>query len=134
MRSNKKQFLLFIISGGISAFINIFSRAILSIFFEFKISIIFAYCIGMITAYVLSRKFVFISQHNLTKSFLAFTIINLIAIVQTYFISIWVKEIVLPFFGIKFLIELISHSIGVAFPVFTSFVGHKYISFGKITK
>ena len=68
MKSNKKQFLLFIVSGGIAAFINILSRAILSIFFDFKISIIFAYCIGMITAYILSRKFVFISNHNLTKS------------------------------------------------------------------
>ena len=134
MHSNKKQFFLFIISGGIAAFINILSRAILSIFFEFKISIIYAYCLGMIVAYTLSRKFVFISNHSLSKSFIAFTIINLIAIVQTYFISVWFKEIILPFFGVKLLIELISHSIGVAFPVFTSFVGHKYISFGKITK
>lgn len=134
MHSNKKQFFLFIISGGIAAFINILSRAILSIFFDFKISIIYAYCVGMIVAYILSRKFVFLSNHSLSKSFIAFTIINLIAIVQTYFISVWFKEIILPFFGVKLLIELISHAIGVAFPVFTSFVGHKYISFGKITK
>jgi len=134
MQLNKKQFLLFIISGGIAAFINILSRAILSIFFEFQISIIYAYCVGMIVAYILSRKFVFMSNHSVSKSFIAFTLINLIAIVQTYFISVWFKEIVLPFFGVKFFIELISHSIGVAFPVFTSFIGHKYISFGKITK
>ena len=130
----KKQFLLFIISGGIAAFINILSRSILSNFLGFEISIIYAYLIGMIVAYILSRKFVFISNHNFKKSFFAFTVINLIAIVQTYFISIYFKENILPFFGIKFLNEFLSHSVGVAFPVFTSYFGHKYISFGRITK
>ena len=134
MQFKKKQFLLFIISGGIAAFTNIFCRSILSNFFGFKISIIYAYFIGMIIAYILSRRFVFMSKHSLNKSFFAFTVINIIAIAQTYFISIWFKEIILPFFGIKILKEFISHSIGVAFPVFTSYFGHKYISFGKITK
>ena len=92
MKSNKKQFLLFIVSGGIAAFINILSRAILSIFFDFKISIIFAYCIGMITAYILSRKFVFISNHSLTKSFIAFTLINLVAILQTFLLVFGSKK------------------------------------------
>lgn len=134
MQFKQKQFLLFVISGGIAALVNIFTRAFLAIFLEFRISIIYAYLIGMITAYILSRRFVFMSNHNLTKSFIAFIFINLIAIIQTYFISVFFKEIVLPFFGVEVLVDLISHSIGVIFPVFTSYVGHKYISFGKITK
>ena len=83
----------------------------------------------MVTAYILSRKIVFLSKKNLFKSFFYFVIVNFLAIIQTYYISIWTKEIILPFVGINVFTELIAHSSGVVFPVFTSYFGHKYISF-----
>jgi len=129
MLFRSKEFLLFILSGGLAAFVNIFSRLILSLFLDFRTSIIYAYFFGMLTAYILSRKIVFISNKNVFKSFFYFTVVNLLAILQTYYISIWTKDIILPYLGISVFIELISHSSGVIFPVFTSYFGHKYISF-----
>ena len=83
----------------------------------------------MITAYILSRRIVFFSKNNLFKSFFYFALVNFLAIIQTYYISIWTKEIILPYIGINQFMELIAHSTGVIFPVFTSYFGHKYISF-----
>ena len=97
MISANKQFFLFILSGGFAAIINIFSRAILSNFLTFERAIIFAYCIGMIVAFLLTKRFVFISKNNIYKSFAAFALVNIAAVAQTYFISMWCKDIILPF-------------------------------------
>ena len=129
MKIKNKEFLLFLFSGGLAALVNIFSRSIFSFFLDFKTSIIYAYILGMITAYILSRKIVFFSKKNVLKSFFYFAIVNFLAIIQTYYISIWTKEIILPYIGINQFMELIAHSTGVIFPVFTSYFGHKYISF-----
>ena len=129
MQIKNKEFLLFLFSGGLAALVNIFSRSIFSFFLDFKSSIIYAYILGMITAYILSRKIVFFSKKNVLKSFFYFAIVNFLAIIQTYYISIWTKEIILPYTGINQFMELIAHSTGVIVPVFTSYFGHKYISF-----
>ena len=75
------------------------------------------------------EKSVFFSKKNLFKSFFYFALVNFLAIIQTYYISIWTKEIILLYIGINQFMELIAHSTGVIFPVFTSYFGHKYISF-----
>ena len=129
MQLRNKEFLLFLFSGGLAALVNIFSRSIFSFFLDFKTSIIYAYILGMVTAYILSRKIVFLSKKNVFKSFFYFVMVNFLAIIQTYYISIWTKEIILPYVGINVFTELIAHSSGVVFPVFTSYFGHKYISF-----
>lgn len=129
MQLRNREFLLFLFSGSLAALVNIFSRSIFSLFLDFKTSIFYAYILGMITAYILSRRIVFFSKKNLFKSFFYFALVNFLAIIQTYYISIWTKEIILPYIGINQFIELIAHSVGVAFPVFTSYFGHKYISF-----
>ena len=49
-RTEKRQFIIFIITGGSSAIINILSRVILSNFFRFEVAILISYGIGMITA------------------------------------------------------------------------------------
>ena len=59
-REEKRQFILFIITGGTSAIINIFSRIILSNFFRFEIAILISYGIGMLIAFILAKRFVFL--------------------------------------------------------------------------
>ena len=129
-----KQFLLFIVAGGFAALVNILSRALLSLFMNFSSSVLIAYFIGMVIAFILTKKFVFISKNiDDKKSFLSFTLVNLFAVIQTYFISIYFREMILISFSKTSLVNLISHTIGVLFPVITSFFGHKYLSFGKIS-
>ena len=126
----KKQFLIFLITGGIAAFSNVISRLGLSKIFQFEIAIILAYLIGMLIAYILAKKFVFFNSKKSIKSSVAgFVFINLLAIMQTWLVSIGIKAILIQFIETIFFIELIAHTTGVLVPVFTSFFGHKYISF-----
>ena len=126
----KKQFLIFLLTGGIAAVSNILSRLGLSKILQFELAILIAYLIGMIVAYILAKKFVFFNSKKSIKSSLAgFALINLLAIMQTWLVSIGIKAILIQFIETIFFIELIAHTTGVLVPVFTSFFGHKYISF-----
>ena len=129
-RKERKQFVLFIITGGTSAIINILSRIILSNFFRFEIAILISYGIGMITAFFLAKKYVFLnSNKSIKKSFPAFALVNLISVLQTFFLSIFIKKWLIIFFDNLSFIELIAHTCGLGILVFTSFYGHKYITF-----
>ena len=129
-REEKRQFILFIITGGTSAIINILSRIILSNFFRFEIAILISYGIGMITAFLLAKRYVFLnSNKSIKKTFPAFALVNLISVLQTFFVSIFIKNCLIVFFDNLSFIELISHTCGLGILVFTSFYGHKYITF-----
>ena len=129
-REEKRQFILFIITGGTSAIINILSRIILSNFFRFEIAILISYGIGMITAFSLAKRYVFLnSNKSIRKSFPAFALVNLISVLQTFLVSIFIKNWLIIFFDNLSFIELISHTFGLGILVFTSFYGHKYITF-----
>ena len=126
----KKQFLIFVLTGGIAALSNILSRLGFSKILQFELAIIIAYLIGMIIAFILAKKFVFFNSKKSIKSSLAgFTLVNLLAIIQTWLVSIGIKAFLINFFESIFITELIAHTSGVIVPVFTSFFGHKYISF-----
>ena len=83
-----KEFILFILTGGLSAIINLSSRIIISNFLGFEISVLISYFIGMITAYYLAKKYVFLnSKKSYKKSLPIFALVNLVAVLQTFFIS-----------------------------------------------
>ena len=63
-----KEFILFILTGGLSATINLSSRIIISNFLIFEISVLISYLIGMITAYYLAKKYVFLNSKNHTRN------------------------------------------------------------------
>ena len=123
-----KQFLYFIISGGIAALVNFFSRIALNFIFSYEVSIVLAYCFGMLTAYILTRKYVFLSNANIVKSAVKFIIVNLIAVLQTYFISVYLNRY-FESINFNFYSKELAHMVGIIVPVFTSYVGHKYYSF-----
>ena len=126
--SNK--FLIFLITGGIAALINFGSRVIYNIFVNFSYAIILAYLTGMVTAFILVKKYVFNkSIQKLHKSIMFFSLVNLVALAQTWLISISLAYYLLPHFGIVDYVLEISHAVGIAAPVFTSYLGHKYLSF-----
>ena len=129
-RSSRRQFALFVVTGGLAAVINVISRVGFSQFLQFEIAVLAAYSIGMITAYVLARRVVFPgSRQSLSHSFAAFSLVNLVAVLQTWLVSIGLRNLLLPLIGLTALVELIAHGCGVIVPVFTSFLGHKHISF-----
>jgi len=124
------KFLMFLITGGIAALVNFGSRVIYNIFVNFSYAVILAYLTGMVTAFILVKKYVFNqSIQKLHKSIMFFSLVNIAAVAQTWLISMSLAYYLLPHFGIVDYVLEISHAVGIAVPVFTSYLGHKYFSF-----
>lgn len=120
----------FLLTGGIAAAVNFSSRIVFDLWMDYSAAIIIAYLIGMVTAFILAKLFVFkTSQQSFHRSALFFTLVNLVAVVQTWGISLLLAYHLLPWFGMTRFIPEIAHAFGVAVPVFTSYVGHKHWSF-----
>jgi len=125
-----RQFLMFLLAGGIAAAANFLSRILLSGALSYISSIVIAYCIGMLTAFALNRRFVFSEANNpLHTQATWFVAINLLAVVQTLALSLLLARWLFPAIGMTFYPETIAHAFGVAVPVVTSYLGHKAFTF-----
>jgi putative flippase GtrA len=65
----------------------------------------------------------------MSRSAVLFTLINVAAVVQTLLVSIGLSKYVLPAFGVQKFVPEIAHMVGVAVPIFTSYLGHREWSF-----
>ncbi|WP_200821122.1 GtrA family protein [Oceanicoccus sp. KOV_DT_Chl] len=127
-----KQFLKFLLAGGLAAMINFGSRFFYSQFVEFKIAVIFAFFTGLVSGYLLARYIVFeAGDHSRGKEAGYYILVNLVALAQTWLISVVLADLVLISLMGQESGEAIAHFIGVVFPVFTSFLGHKYFTFAS---
>ena len=125
-----RQFIAFLLAGGTAALANIGSRALFSLFVPYVPAIVFAYCVGMLTAFVLNRMFVFRNVvRPLHHQAMWFVLINLAAVLQTLFISLLLRDWVFPHTGMRFHPETVAHMVGVVVPVFSSYLGHKHLTF-----
>ncbi|WP_369930778.1 GtrA family protein [Xanthomonas sp. NCPPB 2632] len=120
----------FVLAGGTSAVVNFVSRIFFNQWMGFSAAVILAYVVGMITAFVLTRTFVFgRGQQSTARSAMFFFLVNLIAVAQTWAISILMADYALPAMGVTSYVHNIAHAIGVMIPVLTSYIGHKRWSF-----
>lgn len=120
----------FVITGGFAAGINFLSRIGLSEFVSYRYAVFFAYLIGMITAFILSKLFVFDkSGKTAWNEFAKFTIVNIVAVIQVWLISVGLVEYGFPAINFVFYPEEIAHLIGISVPVISSYYGHKYFTF-----
>jgi putative flippase GtrA len=123
----------FFAAGGIAAIVNFCSRIMLSEVMPYTPAIVVAYCIGMATAFSLNRMLVFPGAVNRLHSQMGwFVAVNLIAVAQTILLSLLFARVVFSFFSMGFHPETMAHAIGVIVPVFTSYYGHKHLSFRSI--
>ena len=84
----------------------------------------------MVTAFVLAKLFVFkASQQSMQRSAVFFALVNVVAIAQTWAISMLLLYVVFPAWGFSFYAAECAHAVGVVVPVFTSYLGHKRWSF-----
>ena len=125
-----RQFVKFLFTGGTAALANFTSRILYNQWMDFSQSIILAYLTGLIIAFILARLFVFTeSSQPIHHSAMYFVLINLVAAAQTWGISIIMVAYILPALGVTVFSHEIAHGVGVAAPVFTSYLGHKRWSF-----
>ncbi len=125
-----RQFLLFLLTGGTAAAVNFCSRILYNQWLDFSTAVILAYLTGMVTAFVLAKIFVFkTSQQSMRRSAVIFTLVNLVAVLQTWAISMGLAYYLLPYLHVTRWVPELAHAVGVAVPVFTSYLGHKRWSF-----
>ena len=125
-----RQFFAFLLTGGIAAAFNFGSRIIYSQWLDFSAAVIMAYVTGMITAFALAKTFVFReSLQTVHRSAAIFILVNLVAVLQTWAISIGLAYYLLPSLGVSRFSHEIAHAVGITIPVFTSYLGHKRWSF-----
>lgn len=125
-----RQFFGFLITGGIAATVNFLSRIFYNQYCSFSTSVLFAYLTGMVTAFVLAKIFVFKSStQSVKRSAMIFALVNVLAAAQTWVISMGLNFYVLPALGVEQHVADIASAIGIAFPVFISYLGHKHWSF-----
>lgn len=124
-----RQFLVFLVTGGLAACVNFGSRIVYNRWFDFSTSVVIAYLTGMITAFLLARAFVFTSgSQPVHRSAFFFVLVNGVAVIQTWALSMALYYL-LPLAGVTRFVPEIAHAAGVAMPVFTSYLGHKKFSF-----
>lgn len=125
-----REFLVFLITGGIAAAVNFGSRVLIDRWVDFSTAIVLAYLCGMLTAFVLFRMFVFkTSGRPLHQSAVWFILVNGVAILQTWVVSMGMYHYVLPVLNIDVLQREIAHATGIVVPVFTSYLGHRRLTF-----
>jgi putative flippase GtrA len=127
-----REFLRFLLAGGIAAAANVLSRIGFSRFMGLEAAVVLAYCVGMIVAFVLMRSHVFPPsgapvRHQVAK----FVGVNLAAVLQTLVITLLLARWALPALGVRRFVEEIAHVVGVCVPVVTSYFGHKHFSFRR---
>lgn len=124
------EFLVFLLTSCIAAIANFSSRVIYNFWLDFSVAVILAYITGMIVAFALAKIFVFrASKQTIHRSVASFILVNLIAMFQTWIVSVALAYYVLPTLNIRLFAREIAHVIGMSIPVFTSYIGHKYWSF-----
>lgn len=125
-----RKFLLFLLTGGFAAAVNWGSRLLYNLWMPYSAAIVLAYVTGMVTAFVLAKLFVFTESSQSTgRSALFFTLVNLVAVLQTLLVSVGLAYYVFPWIGLHWHDRDIAHLIGVIVPVFSSYMGHQKFSF-----
>ena len=96
---NHSEFFQFLMVGGFSAGVNFVSRIGFSELVSYRYAIILAYLVGMLTAFLLSKHYVFETSGRSFKDELRdFTIVNIFAVIQVWFISIGLAEYFFPLY------------------------------------
>lgn len=130
-RAEARRFFLFLLTGGLSAAVNLGSRLALSLALPYEVAVALAYLIGMVTAFALFRTFVFQPGAFWLSEFKRFAIVNAFAFCLVWITSIALARLVFPALDFTWHAETVAHMIGVMTPVASSYYGHKKYSFGK---
>jgi len=147
-----RQFFVFLITGGIAALVNFFSRIVYSLFMGFPSAVVMAFLTAMVAGYLLFRFFVFKeSATSPARSAIYFTLVAVASLGQTMAVSLLMAYQFLPWLetwagtwtgtwagtgtmldpslALATLREEIAHFCGIMVPAFTSFLLHKHLTF-----
>ena len=114
---------------------NFGSRFLYSTFLEFGTAVVLAFVTGLTVGYFLNKRFVFTrSKNSVPKEMMWFLLINLFALAQTWGLSVYLAQYLSENLTAytanpRYWAEAVAHGAGILLPVFTSYVGHRYLTF-----
>jgi putative flippase GtrA len=124
-----------LLAGGLAALINFGSRFFYNMFVDFSTAVVLAFITGLTTAYILNKIYVFTSSGNTVLQEMGwFVLVNVFALAQTWGLSVYLVQVLPDYLpsqgsGREELAEALAHGAGILLPVFTSYIGHKYLTF-----
>jgi putative flippase GtrA len=126
----KRQFNRFLAAGAVAAAANVGSRFLFSRWLTFDWAVLCAFVVGLAVGFALMRTYVFAAGgRSLSGQMAWFVVVNLLALAQTFLISIALAQWALPALGIRTYAEAIGHLVGVITPIITSYFGHRLVTF-----
>jgi len=124
------QFATFAIVGATAALVNVVARILLSKLFPYEVAVALAFPIALTFAFLLNRSYVFRSSVlTLRVQYFRFLLINVVALVQVWGVSVGLARYVFPWLNFTWHADTVAHIIGVASPIATSYFMHKRFSF-----
>jgi putative flippase GtrA len=130
-----RSFALFIAIGTFSAGVNVGARIVFNRLVPFAFAIILAFLVALTTAFVLNKIIIFHSTGgSVVRQYVKFALVNLVALIQVWIVSMCLARILFPSIGVSFHAETIAHLIGVMSPVVTSYFAHRKFSFRPAPK
>lgn len=127
-----KEFIGFLLCNGFATGVNFGSRIVVnSVISSYVVSVVIASGFGMLTVFTLNKRFIFTqSTYSTSRQLAGFVCINLFGLLQTVIFSLLFQDWIFPMIGWTFYPAACAHLIGIGAPLITSFIDHKYISFG----
>ncbi|MEH6592204.1 MAG: GtrA family protein [Halioglobus sp.] len=129
------RFVRFLLAGGLAAVCNFGSRFLYSLLVDFSVAVVLAFATGLTVGYLLNKRYVFTTSKNTpVQEMLWFLLVNFFALLQTWGLSVYLAGVLPDYMAFgggeaKVWAEGLAHGAGVLLPVFTSYIGHKYLTF-----
>jgi putative flippase GtrA len=126
------RFGLFLVVGGFAALVNLAMRWLLNLAVPYELAVAAAYLCGMTVAFTFNKLFVFSrSGRAAHREYLRFAIVNVVAFVQVFVVSVGLARWLFPLVGFTFHADAIAHGIGVGSPVITRLPGPQILLFRR---
>jgi putative flippase GtrA len=107
----RRRFGRFLFIGVAAAAVNILSRVAISHFVRFEYAVALAFPIALTFAFLMSRLFVFeISERSVWEQYCRFFLVNMVALVQVWLVSVGLTYWVFPAIGWTVQAELAAHT------------------------
>lgn len=124
-----KQFLGFLIAGGLAALLHWLARVALSVWLPFTLAVIIAYGFGIAIAFLLNSLFVFPNsdkpRRTQTRDFILINLafLPVVWLASVYFNN-WLKTL-----GMLRHSEELAHAFAISLPMFATFLIYKFFTF-----
>lgn len=127
-----KQFVTYILCGGLAAATQIAVRYGLEQYASFSLAVLLSYFCGMFVALVLYRFFVFDARATrMRRQFILFSLAYIAFLPLTWVVSVGAESALLVSFP-PVESRLLAHSLGVSLPVVLNFAFNKFVTFRNL--